>query len=364
MHVRSPKNCGVLGFDVLAGEDLTKLKMRAMVQAFYATINPGSAALIFFSGFGVQAGGRSYILPVDSQIEAESEVGRNGISVEWIVEQMSSRGAAVKLVIIDAARPNPLERRFRSYYGGLAPLNAPPETLAMYSAEPKKVNLANETGDENSLFVGELLNQMRMPDESAEQVFRETSTSVARASNNKQVPWIFSSITQTFYFQKQSAIAAAQQRLEEALRRAYKAPEGADANQEYAPPSARGLPHAGPKIALPVPVNPSQGQRLPNFFPWPPPPASAKSTLPVTISNSERFKTLGDVADYIQSVLRRAAIAEWSYFSLPEETAGFGMVTISSSKSIQLQVNLILSPPVGQTVATLQRMCRFWTWSL
>ena len=69
-------------FDVITGEDVSKQKLRALFGSFKAKIKQGSTALVFFSGYGIQSGKQSYIIPVDAQIWTEGEVKRDGISIE------------------------------------------------------------------------------------------------------------------------------------------------------------------------------------------------------------------------------------------------------------------------------------------
>src|SRR4029077_6261882 len=92
----------------------------------------------------------------------------------------------------------PFERRFRASAAGLAALDAPDGTLAMYSAAPGKV--INEGSGPNSLFVGELIKELRVPNLTAEEVFNRARIGVSRASNNEQVPWVASSLIDEFYF--------------------------------------------------------------------------------------------------------------------------------------------------------------------
>ncbi|NVO17725.1 MAG: caspase family protein [Rhodoplanes sp.] len=191
------------GFDVSTGEDLSKQKLRAALDAFKAKIRPGSAALLFFSGYAIQTAKQSYIIPVDAQIWTEGEVRRDGVSIESILTDMNSSGATVKVVIIDGARRNPFERRFRGFSAGLASLNAPAGTLAMYSAATDKV--ANDSDGENSLFVTELLKEMRSPGLNAEAIFNNTRMGVSRASKNEQVPWVSSSLVEEFHFSRSPA---------------------------------------------------------------------------------------------------------------------------------------------------------------
>jgi tetratricopeptide (TPR) repeat protein len=186
------------GFDVVLGEDLTKQKLRTAIDNFKSKIKSGSAALLFFSGYGIQTAKQSYIIPVDAQIWTEGEVRRDGTSIESILTEMNAAGATVKLVVIDAARRNPFERRFRGYSAGLASLNAPAGTLTMYSAATDKV--ASDSEGDRSLFVEEFLKGLRTPNLNAEAIFNNTRMGVSRASRNEQVPWVSSSLVDEFYF--------------------------------------------------------------------------------------------------------------------------------------------------------------------
>ncbi len=186
------------GFDVETGENLTGDAMRRAFDRLYARIKPGSVALIFFSGFGVQSARQSYLIPVDAQIWTEPDVRRDGVGLETVLGEINSRGAGVKIALIDASRRNPFERRFRSFSAGLAPVIAPNGTLVMYSAALSSV--VSDTGGAHSLFVSELLKEIRAPDSMAEETLNRTRIGVTRASRSEQVPWISSSLAEDFSF--------------------------------------------------------------------------------------------------------------------------------------------------------------------
>src|SRR4051794_1983460 len=186
------------GFDVETGENLTGDAMRRALERLYARIKPGSVALIFFSGFGVQSARQSFLIPVDAQIWTEPDVRRDGVSLETILSEINSRGAGVKIALIDASRRNPFERRFRSFSAGLAPVIAPNGTLVMYSAALSSV--VSDSGGAHSLFVRELLKEIRAPDLMAEEILNRTRIGVTRASRSEQVPWISSSLAEDFSF--------------------------------------------------------------------------------------------------------------------------------------------------------------------
>jgi lipoprotein NlpI len=186
------------GFTVDVGENLNGDGMRRAFDKLYGKVKPGSTVLIFFSGFGVQASRQSYLIPVDAQIWTESDVKRDGFSLETILGEINNRGAGVKIALIDASRRNPFERRFRSFSAGLAPVIAPNGTLVMYSAALSSV--ISDNGGDHSLFVQELLKEIRVPDLMAEETLNRTRVGVTRASRSEQVPWISSSLAEDFAF--------------------------------------------------------------------------------------------------------------------------------------------------------------------
>src|SRR3984885_8856694 len=186
------------GFSVEVGENLTGEAMRRAFDKLYGRIKPGSVALIFFSGFGVQSSRQSYMIPVDAQIWTEPDVRRDGLSLETVLGEINNRGAGVKIALIDASRRNPYERRFRPGSSGLAPVIAPNGTLVMYSAALSSV--VGDAGGAHSLFVQELLKEIRVPDLSAEEALNRTRLGVTRASNREQQPYLSSSLAEDFAF--------------------------------------------------------------------------------------------------------------------------------------------------------------------
>jgi uncharacterized caspase-like protein len=178
------------GFDVAIGENLTKEGMRSALDAFYARIRPGSAALVYFSGYGIQSQKQSYLIPVSAQIWNESHVRRDGIDLQSILDEMNIRRAGLKIAILDAARANPFERRFRGLSQGLAPVSGEKGSLVIYAAAPNK--LVEDGGGEHGLFARELLKEIRAPGATVEQAFSRTRGRVSRASKGEQVPWVSS----------------------------------------------------------------------------------------------------------------------------------------------------------------------------
>jgi hypothetical protein len=235
------------GFSVDIGENLTGETMRRAFDRLYGKIKPGSVALVFFSGFGVQSSRQSYMIPVDAQIWTEADVRRDGISLETVLGEINSRGAGVKIALIDASRRNPFERRFRSFSAGLAPVIAPNGTLVMYSAALSSV--ISDNGSDHSLFVKELLKEIRTPDLMAEETLNRTRVGVTRASRSEQVPWISSSLAEDFSFIP-----------------------GGSGPRPASPPPPPAVVTPAPQVAVAPPAPPPP--------PLPPPPKQVEVTIP------------------------------------------------------------------------------------
>jgi caspase domain-containing protein/tetratricopeptide repeat protein len=280
------------GFNVDIGENLTGEQMRRAFERLYGKVKPGSVALIFFSGFGVQSSRQSYMIPVDAQIWTEPDVRRDGFSLETVLGEINSRGAGVKIALIDASRRNPFERRFRSFSAGLAPVIAPNGTLVMYSAALSSV--VSDNGSDRSLFVKELLKEIRTPDLMAEETLNRTRVGVTRASRQEQVPWISSSLAEDFSFipsgsgpRPQTPVATAP------ATPPVPAPAPAPAPPPVAAPAPPPPPPAGQKPvegAIPPPLPPAKPPESPS------PPAGALADDPTIKSLNDKLKENPDDA--------------------------------------------------------------------
>jgi len=288
------------GFNVDIGENLTGEQMRRAFERLYGKIKPGSVALIFFSGFGVQSSRQSYMIPVDAQIWTEPDVRRDGFSLETVLGEINSRGAGVKIALIDASRRNPFERRFRSFSAGLAPGIAPNGTLVMYSAALSSV--VSDNGSDRSLFVRELLKEMRTPDLMAEETLNRTRVGVTRASRQEQVPWISSSLAEDFSFiPSGSGPRPASQPSTPVATAPAAPPAPAPAPPPPSPPVAAPAPPPppSPPVAAPAPPPPPPAVQKPVEAAIPPPappakPAEGPSPTVPPLADDPTIKSLND----------------------------------------------------------------------
>ncbi len=194
-----------LGFDVTLKENIALKEMsRAVTQFGEKLATGGSMGLFYFAGHGIQSKGKNYLVPIDAQITGESSVRSETLDVDVVLEQLAT--SPLNIVILDACRNNPFERRFRGNVGGLVQMDAPKGTLIAYATAPGKVALDGE--GKNGLYTAALLKVISEPGLKVEDVFKRVRVNVATSTADQQVPWESSSLTGDFYFSRSARLAA------------------------------------------------------------------------------------------------------------------------------------------------------------
>jgi uncharacterized caspase-like protein len=182
-----------LGFTVLAYENANKRTMETAIIEFGQRLAEGGVGAFYYAGHGLQVRGHNYLVPVDAQIESEATTRIAAVDVDLLLEQMAEAKNRVNIVILDACRNNPFERRMRGASRGLAAVDAARGTLVAYATAPGSV--AADGNGKNGLYTEELLQALRVPNLKVEEVFKQVRVNVARRSNGAQTPWESSSLT-------------------------------------------------------------------------------------------------------------------------------------------------------------------------
>ena len=142
---------------------------------------------------GLQVRGRNYLVPVDAEIDSEASTRVAAVDMDLLLEQMAEAKNRVNVVILDACRNNPFERRLRGASRGLAAVDAARGTLIAYATAPGAVAADGEGA--NGLYTEELLQALRVPGLKVEEVFKQVRVAVAKRSKGAQTPWESSSLT-------------------------------------------------------------------------------------------------------------------------------------------------------------------------
>ncbi len=195
-----------MGFEVTLRTNVTQREFTRAVSQFGQALKPGSVALFYYAGHGMQVRGRNFLIPVDADIQSEASARSESVDLDLVLEQLGP--SRLSMVILDACRNNPFEGKFRTARGsGLAQVDAPKGTLLAYATAPGKV--ASDGDGANGLYTAELLKAMEIPGAKVEEVFKAVRVNVIKATAGEQIPWESSSLTGDYYFKPAAARADA-----------------------------------------------------------------------------------------------------------------------------------------------------------
>ena len=196
------------GFETTVAIDAERKAMKEAFRAYADKIRAAgkdAVGFFYYAGHGTQVRGINYLLPVDANIENESQVESEAISASGLMAQLEGAGNRLNLVILDSCRNTPFKRGYRAQVRGLAPMHAPASTLIGYSTQPGNVALDGSAG--YSPYAIALHRAIRDPGQTLEQTFKRARLEVNQATDGKQIPWEESSLFGDFYFFPEAAKA-------------------------------------------------------------------------------------------------------------------------------------------------------------
>ena len=193
-----------LGFEVTTELDADRVELTEALRAFTRQSAGADVSLVFYAGHGIEMDGVNYLVPVDARLERDIDVRFETVTVDDLL--VSTSGASLRLVLLDACRNNPLARSmqrtaaFRSVSGGsFADLNEDllgDETLVAYAAAAGTT--AADGRGRNSPYTAALLSHLETPLEIG-LLFRRVRAQVLAATNGAQRPHEYHSLVGEHY---------------------------------------------------------------------------------------------------------------------------------------------------------------------
>jgi uncharacterized caspase-like protein len=185
-----------LGFTLIGGsaqENLDRSSLEQAVRSFGRAIGPGTIALFYYAGHGLQSRGGNYLVPVSANLSSSSDIDFELVDLDIVVRQMDAAHASLNIIALDACRNNPFGGRgLRDETAGLAEMRAPPATLISYATQPGGVAQDGAPGDD-SPYSSALAEAIRAPGIDVLKVFNNVGVTVRRQTNGRQTPWVASS---------------------------------------------------------------------------------------------------------------------------------------------------------------------------
>ncbi|MCK1384619.1 caspase family protein [Bradyrhizobium sp. 21] len=189
------------GFDVVGARDLDgdtlRKSFRDFIQKAQAS-GPGTVAMIYLAGYGVQLAGENYFIPVDSNIVRDTDIPTEGLRISDYARQLASIPLKANIVVLDAARTQPFVEGGQQIASGLALVEPDPNMLIAFNAAPGTV--APEEPGPYGIYAQSLAEMIRTGGLPLPEVFDRVRLRVNEASKGAQVPWNEQKISAPFSF--------------------------------------------------------------------------------------------------------------------------------------------------------------------
>ena len=180
-----------LGFEVTTELDADRVVLTEALRAFTRRSAGADVSLVFYAGHGIEKDGVNYVVPVDARLERDVDVRFETVTLDDLL--VSTTGASLRLVLLDACRNNPLARSMqrtaatRTVSGGsFGDLNEDllgNETLVAYAAAAGTT--AADGRGRNSPYTAALLTHLETPLEIG-LLFRRVRAQVLEATGGEQ----------------------------------------------------------------------------------------------------------------------------------------------------------------------------------
>jgi tetratricopeptide (TPR) repeat protein len=195
-----------VGFETVTLEaDLTRDGFTNVLRNFASVAEKSDWAVIYFAGHGVEMDGVNYLIPVDASLATDRDVTFEAVPLGQILTAVDG-AKKLRLVVLDACRNNPFLNQMRrtaasrSIGRGLGRVEPEAGTLVVYAA--KHGELAMDGDERNSPFVEALTHRIVTPGLEVRRLFDIVRDDVIAATNRKQQPFSYGSVSgsEDFYF--------------------------------------------------------------------------------------------------------------------------------------------------------------------
>ena len=177
------------GFKVIYAQNVkTKGRLRELINRFVNSIQKDGTGLFYFSGHGMSAYNKNYLIPIqNSSIADDADIEDVGLSVNYLLRKLEKKENRLNIVMLDACR-NTLGKGSSV---ALAGNSAEGVFIAYATAEGKRAK-------DNGLFASAFVESARIKGLSVEDVFKRVRKKVKESTG--QTPFTNSGIVGDFYF--------------------------------------------------------------------------------------------------------------------------------------------------------------------
>jgi hypothetical protein len=203
------------GFEISGGGaliDPDKPHLEQAIRRFARSIAPGTVALFYYAGHGVQTNARNFLVPAGAAIpKTKDDYDKNLVALDDdVLRQMQQADGRLNILVLDACRDHPplpshgpASHETKQPAKGLAPMGAPSArsgTMIIYSTGPNSIARDSEDGAADSPFASAFAAAVSTGGMDIRDVFDRVEASVDQATHHEQQPWISYSTGVSLYF--------------------------------------------------------------------------------------------------------------------------------------------------------------------
>lgn len=194
-----------LQFDVILVKDADLKTMKTKITEFGERLKEYNTGLFFYAGHGAEAKGVNYLFPIGAAPASENEMEFECYNVNMILAKMETAATLTNMIILDACRNNPFSGAWSrsASGGGLGKMEAPKGTFIGFAASPGA--LAADGKGSNGVYTRAILDNIRKQNFSLLDMFTMINKDVRKVTDDKQVPFLASSLNEIFYFRENNA---------------------------------------------------------------------------------------------------------------------------------------------------------------
>ena len=194
-----------IGFEVYFGSNLSRIQTEELLKRFYRAADGARISLFYYAGHGVQLAGANYLVPVDADLTAVSDIQLQAMNIDDIFQYLRMHTSA-QLIFLDACRSNPAagkkywvvdSLRTADQNEGLARSAPSVGSLIAYATAPGQVAF-DGTGP-NSPYTSAFIQHVATPNQEIREMLTGVRRDVIAATGGRQVPWETSSLVEDVY---------------------------------------------------------------------------------------------------------------------------------------------------------------------
>lgn len=189
------------GFDVVGARDLDGDSLRKSFRDFVQKAEasgPGTVAMVYLAGYGLQLAGENYFIPVDSTINRDTDIPIEGLRISDYIRQLAALPLKAGIIVLDAARQQPFIEGGQQIASGLALVEPDANMLIAFNAAPGTIAPVEQGS--YGVYAQSLAEMIRTGGLPLPEVFNRLRLRVNEASKGAQVPWDAQKVDASFMF--------------------------------------------------------------------------------------------------------------------------------------------------------------------